>query len=223
MKDITLPKIFEPFYCADLIRLGKDHDGGYLVNKEDVVKASRLLSFGVGDDISFEEDFVKINDCQIDAYDGTIDGSIDFFDHDNRNLHKFNIGYRTGNKKLSDLISATDTNVFLKCDIEGAEYEILDELIMHSSKFSGMVIEFHDVYQYPIFNMLSSFIAKTDMKLVHTHMNNISYAETPTGYLPGCIELTFTSSRNIMISNISLPHSLDMPNTPTRDEFRISF
>jgi hypothetical protein len=31
MKDITLPKIFEPFYCADLIRLGKDNDGGYLV------------------------------------------------------------------------------------------------------------------------------------------------------------------------------------------------
>ena len=31
MKNVTLPKILQPYSCADLIRVGKDNDGGYLV------------------------------------------------------------------------------------------------------------------------------------------------------------------------------------------------
>jgi hypothetical protein len=223
MKDITLPKILEPFYCPNIIRLGKDHDGGYLVNKEDVLKSSRLLSFGVGDDTSFEEDFVKLNDCKIDAYDGTIEKQSEFFSNENRTLHFNNVGHKLGFKKVSNMLSETDKDVFIKCDIEGAEYEILDELIIYSSKLSGIVIEFHDIHEYPLFNLLSNFIAKTSLKLVHTHMNNWSYLETPNGYLPGCIELTFTSSDNIMLSSVSLPHRLDMTNAECREEFRISF
>ena len=223
MKDMTLPKIFEPFYCADLIRLGKDNDGGYLVNKEDVLKAEKLLSFGVSNDISFEEDFAKLNACPIDAYDGTISHTFDFFS-DNRKIHNYNIGYRTGNKKIADLISENDKNVFLKCDIEGSEYEILDELIIHSSKFSGMVIEFHDVYENILFNFLTNFISKIDLKLVHIHMNNNSYAEAPNNtYAPGCVELSFTSSKNISLDKVRLPHTLDMVNNLDREEFRIVF
>jgi len=223
MKDVILPKIFEPFYCEDIIRIGKEHDGGYLVNREDIVKSSRLLSLGVGNDTSFEEDFTKINDCQIDAYDGTIEKDVNFFTIPNKNLHTVNIGHGLGNKKLSDVLADEDRNVFLKCDIEGSEYEILNELIIHSHKFSGMVIEFHDVYEYPLFNLLSNFISKIDLKLIHTHMNNNSYIEAPDGYLPGCIELSFTSSKNISLTSVSLPHKLDMPNTAERDEFRILF
>lgn len=223
MKDILLPKIFEPFYCEDIIRLGKDHDGGYLVNREDVLKTTRLLSLGVGNDISFEEDFIKLNDCPIDAYDGTIDKNVSFFSGANRNLHLENIGHGIGTTKLSHILSEEDRNVFLKCDIEGSEYEILNELIMHSHKFSGMVIEFHDIYESPLYNAISNFMSKIDLKLVHTHMNNHSYAESPTGYLPGCIELSFTSSKNIALAGVSLPHKLDMPNLSTRDDFRITF
>jgi hypothetical protein len=223
MKDITLPKILEPFYCADLIRLGKDNDGGYLVNKEDIIKSTKLISFGIGNDTSFEEDFIKLNDCQIDAYDGTIETQLEFFNSPNKKLHFNNIGHKPGYKKISDLLTKTDKNVFIKCDIEGGEYEILNELIIHSNKLSGMVIEFHDIYEYPLFNLLSNFIAKTCLKLIHTHMNNWFYIENPNEYLPGCIELTFTSSDNIMLTPVSLPHELDMVNAPLREEFRISF
>jgi hypothetical protein len=223
MKDMFLPKIFEPFYCADLIRLGKDNDGGYLVNKEDILKSERLLSFGVSTDISFEEDFVKLNVCPIDAYDGTISHAFDFF-IGNRKMHNYNIGYKTGNKKIADLISENDKNVFLKCDIEGSEYEILDELIVHSSKFSGMVIEFHDVYENILFNLLTNFISKIDLKLIHIHMNNNSYVEAPNNtYGPGCVELSFTSSKNISLDKVTLPHALDMVNHLDREEFRILF
>lgn len=223
MKEITLPKIFEPFYCNDLVRLGKQNDGGYLVNIEDVKKTSRLISFGVGDDTSFEEDFIKVNSCVVDAYDGTIEQIPPFFQHDNYTLHHSNIGHGIDKKRLCDVLSAPDENLFLKCDIEGAEYQILDELIVHSSKFCGMALEFHDIYEYPLFNLLSNFISKIDQKLIHIHLNNWSYLETPTGYLPGCVELSFSSSKNISLSPVILPHDLDSPNAPMRDEFRILF
>lgn len=223
MIDVILPKILEPFYCKDLIRLGRNNDGGYLVSKEDVIRSSKLLSFGIGDDISFEEDFSKINECDIHAYDGTIDSQFNFFDADHRKIFFNNIGPGTGNKKISELLTETDKNIFIKCDIEGGEYDILNELIIYSNKFSGIVIEFHDVYQYPLFNLVTNFISKIQLKLIHTHMNNISYAKSPDGYLPGCIELSFTSSNNISLSPVNLPHILDMPNTPSREEFRILF
>lgn len=223
MKDITLPKIFEPFHCSNIVRLGKDHDGGYLINHEDVLKSTRLISLGIGNDVSFEEDFVKINDCRVDAYDGTIEHHSEFFSVPNKNLYIANIGHGNGNKRLVDILTEEDRNVFLKCDIDGAEYQILNELIEHSHKFSGIAIEFHQVYDYNLFNLLSNFISKTDLKLIHTHLNNNSYIETPNGYLPDCIELSFTSSSNISLSSVSLPHSLDMPNMPSRDDFRILF
>jgi hypothetical protein len=223
VKDITLPKIFEPFHCSNIVRLGKDYDGGYLVNYEDVLKSTRLISFGIGNDVSFEEDFVKINDCRVDAYDGTIDHCAEFFSSPNKNLYIANIGHSSGNKRLSEILTEEDRNVFLKCDIDGAEYEILDELIEHSHKFSGIAIEFHQVYEYTLFNLLSNFIAKTNLKLIHTHLNNNSYIEIPNGYIPDCVELSFTSSNNISLSSISLPHKLDMPNMSSRDDFRILF
>jgi hypothetical protein len=223
MKNMILPKILQPFYCSDLIRLGKDNDGGYLVNKEDILKSSRLLSFGIGNDISFEEDFVKLNECEIDAYDGTIAESFEFF-KGKRFLHKENIGSKEGNKNLVEVLRDSN-NIFLKCDIEGSEYDILEELITYSKRFSGIVIEFHQISKYALFNELTNFISKIDLKLIHIHANNNSYSFTPDEiYIPDCVELTFTSSNNIEYrSNIQLPNSLDMPNAKERDDFRIIF
>jgi len=223
MKNMILPKIFKPFYIEDLIRVGKENDGGYLVSYEDVMKTNKLISFGVGNDTSFEEDFLKLNDCPLDAYDGTDIEIPSFFDGNNRKLFRENIGYKSNCKKLLDVIGDINSNIFLKCDIEGSEYEILDDLILNSYKFCGIVIEFHDVYQSFLFNEVTNFISKIDLKLAHIHMNNYSYAESPNGYLPGCVEMTFTSSKNISLKLPDLPNKLDMPNAPDREEFGILF
>ena len=57
---------------GDLIRLGKDFDGGYLVSETDVERASVLISLGVFDDWSFETDFLKINNVAVYAYDASV-------------------------------------------------------------------------------------------------------------------------------------------------------
>ena len=51
-----------PLKTPSLIRLGINKDGGYIVDK-DILKLSNLLiSFGMADEYSFEEDFLKYND-----------------------------------------------------------------------------------------------------------------------------------------------------------------
>ena len=64
-----LSSALKPNFCDDIIRLGRKNDGGYLVSKSDVTASDKLLSFGIYDDWSFEEDFAKINDVPIVAFD----------------------------------------------------------------------------------------------------------------------------------------------------------
>ncbi|MFM7673355.1 MAG: hypothetical protein ACKO5H_02185, partial [Candidatus Fonsibacter sp.] len=56
-----LPKILMPIKEYSLIRVGKNFDGGYLIGKKSIENSDVLLTFGVGDDCSFERNFLKIN------------------------------------------------------------------------------------------------------------------------------------------------------------------
>ncbi len=68
-----LKKFLQPKYKVDLVRLGNSFDGGYLVPKKIIKNTKTLLSFGLGDDWSFEKDFRKYNnECQILCFDSTV-------------------------------------------------------------------------------------------------------------------------------------------------------
>ena len=67
-----LPKIFKPNHEYNLIRLGKDNDGGYLVEKESIFKSKSLISLGLGNDWSFEKDYYKSNKKPIYCYDHSV-------------------------------------------------------------------------------------------------------------------------------------------------------
>ena len=67
-----------PFDEKDLIRLGNNYDGGYIISKKSLEKDNFLLSFGMSSDWSFEEDFIKENKLnKIHIYDHTVD--LNFF------------------------------------------------------------------------------------------------------------------------------------------------
>jgi hypothetical protein len=221
MKQINLPKVLMPFSCNDLVRIGKDNDGGYLINLEDVNKTTTLLSFGVGEDISFERHFTAINKCPVIAYDNTVSNiHTDFFQNDNSHVEKNVVDDISFINTLKDL----PDNVFLKCDIDGSEYYILEDIIRNDNKFSGISMEFHSITNYDNFNSMTNFISKTSLKLVHTHINNYAYINREGQYIPDVVELSFSSSDNISYSNsISLPNKLDMPNNPTGEDFMLFF
>lgn len=48
-----------PNFFDDLVRIGRDMDGGYLVNERSVRCSHHLISFGVGNDWSFEASFFE--------------------------------------------------------------------------------------------------------------------------------------------------------------------
>ena len=72
---MSLPETLKPKKNFKLIRFGRDNDGGYLVSKRTVLETGTLISFGILDDCSFENDFIKMNPIQVYCYDSTVNNS----------------------------------------------------------------------------------------------------------------------------------------------------
>ena len=86
-----------------------------------------------------------------------------------------------------------DCQVFVKIDIEGSEYRILDDVIRHSANIVSIAIEFHEVdILSERFNSLVEKI-KRDFYIVHIHGNNMG-GTTPSGF-PIAPEITFLNKR----------------------------
>ena len=50
-----------PIKNENLVRLGRNADGGYVVDKNVVENTNHLVTFGLGPDWSFELDYIKLN------------------------------------------------------------------------------------------------------------------------------------------------------------------
>ena len=110
-------------------------------------------------------------------------------------------------------------NVFLKIDIEGSEYQILDDLVMMSDRICGLVIEFHDVDLH--MERIESFVRSFPLRVCHVHCNN--FAPTNDRSTPVVIEVTFTKFEGEDGFVENLPGPLDMPNDSTAEDYSIEF
>ena len=61
---------FDP--ALDLVRIGRDYDGGYLVSLADLDHADILLGLGINDDWSFESEFAALSKVPVVAYDASV-------------------------------------------------------------------------------------------------------------------------------------------------------
>ena len=63
----------QPIKVSKLKRFGRKADGGYVIEPKILQKSNHLLSFGLGDDWSFELDCIKNNsNIKIFIYDHTV-------------------------------------------------------------------------------------------------------------------------------------------------------
>ena len=255
-----LPKIFKPQNEYNLIRLGQDNDGGYLIEKDSLSKANSLISFGLSYDWSFEKNFFSSKNCPIHCYDPTIKYSsikkfsrrsiIDLFKiknlfdknlltHNLNNIFLYNdykkffsnkvLHYESsigiGRKKVnfSEIINRVKLfPIFLKIDIEGSEYRILDDILKYQDKITGLVIEFHNVDLHK--DLISDFINKFSLSLCHIHGQNPS----GTDYLdinndPIQVEMTFSNTKNILSTSPKIPHLLDQPADRRFQDVKLNF
>jgi hypothetical protein len=249
MQKTMLPCWFNPCLCDDLIRLGRNFDGGYLVSRKDIILSDILISMGINVDWSFEKDFIKINACGLYAYDASVSEKIflnrllksirnlenpfvlarhasvlpgykKFFKGTKKHVQKF-----VGTHHSANCVSFDDVaekirgrNAFLKIDIEGGEYTILERLAEASQHITGLVIEFHDCAQH--LQEIQNFIRDSGLYLIHVHANN--YAPVNDNGLPQILELTFSASAGQPAGLTVLPHVLDMPNNRQEEEIAIT-
>jgi hypothetical protein len=252
-----LPKQFKPNYLYDLIRLGKNNDGGYLVGKNSVLNSSTLISFGINDDCSFEKEFKNLNNLDVFCFDYDVDASFwfkkfrralrkalkgeikilkdffiniynykIFFNRSGSFFYKQKIVGKEDNHLLFDEANINkiiktnnlNKNIFLKIDIEGSEYEILQDIISFSSYINGLVIEFHDVDLN--LNKIINFINSIDLNLIHIHPNNSTNCRNG---IPSCLEFSFEKNPIIVGDNVNFPHNLDQKNDRRNNDLKLIF
>ncbi len=251
-----LPKTLKFKTTNDLIRIGRDFNGGYLVSRADVDATDCLIGLGINDDWSFEENFKKLNDVEVLAYDGSVGQKLFFtrvikdiirpwrlkkFLESVQTLIKYQLFFKQKKVKhiekyvgwdsvgvvpynaftfLSDILNNLENKrTFLKIDIEGSEYRILNTLVEYKDRLSGCIIEFHDCDLH--LDKIEQFVRNFGLRLIHIHANN-SAPICQKSKLPTFFELTF-SKYGTGKTTPKLPNLLDMPNNSQLPEIEISF
>jgi hypothetical protein len=248
-----LPAKLKPKKLYDLIRLGKNNDGGYLVCKKSIKDSKLLFSFGISDDISFEEDFKKKNNSQIIAFDPT-STNIFFFKKIISNLIKL---------KIKDFIFSIlnfynfkrffniKNNLFIKKKIG-----IGGSLPFHSISFDEILnlskgnkdIFFKIDIEGSEYRILDDLIKNSKLivglaiefhdvdinldKILHfiekidlklIHIHPNNYAGLGINNIPSILELTFSRNPVKVDDNLNLPHNLDQKNNPNSNDIDIFF
>ena len=109
--------------------------------------------------------------------------------------------------------------VFLKIDIEGWEYRLLDDIIKHSKSICGLAIEFHDLDIH--IDKVNKFIDDLPLNIAHVHCNN--YGLTTPKKIPLVIEATFSSHSELNSLKQVFPHILDSSNDKYKQDYQIEF
>lgn len=194
----------------NLLRFGRDQDGGYVVDVS--IEYNNLLSFGIADDISFETDFVNhYPNCSVVCYDPSIEklpGPL-------KNSKFFKIGLAKKTQKdyfsLNDIIISQNIDPhlsnFIKMDIEGYEWEVIEHNLNDLITFDNFVLEFHFYERPPNQIFLFPFTLYKRLKLLrklkmHFDIYNVHFNNAPriikfSNFLfPECVEISFINKRN---------------------------
>jgi hypothetical protein len=131
---------------------------------------------------------------------------------------------------LSDLIkchaSDKDLATFLKMDIEGSEYEIIDDLIANADKINVIAAEFHFLdSKNAQFNTFFDKVLQ-HFHVVHIHGNNFGAYRSSIDF-PETVEITLVNRKlleDVEPSTKNYPVTgLDFPNNPKKDDYKLTF
>jgi hypothetical protein len=209
----------------ELIRLGSNYDGGYIIPNI-LNQIDYCFSPGVGKSSSFE-DALKKHKIICFLADSTVryKGSHDFT---RKNLNTYNDKF---NISLENWVKSKVNNnnkLLLQMDIEGSEIKVLYQASESLLKrFKCIIIEFHN-FSDLINNIGINIYLEIFEKLlrthciVHIHPNNASKPILINGILiPNYMEFTFINKNIIKKKNKikhDLPHTLDYKNILKNDD-----
>lgn len=182
-------------------RFGSMGDGGYYISPKNILEADILFSGGISSNTEFEYDVFRFNKkIQIVMVDPTVSRTKlaakavlrSFLGKSEKlrygiNTLVFMLMLRSGRawhikKWLSNSTGILDCikekttilenqKILLKLDIEGSEYDLLDEILTHLHLFNCMVFEFHDLDKQNL--VLYDFLNKCALHfdMIHLEVN----------------------------------------------------
>jgi hypothetical protein len=226
----------EVYQCPFLkTRFGDVGDGGYVVCLTDTVY-DLYISGGIGNNIKFDNDFLKLYDIPAYGMDHTIKGIPQGqYASDKLNWVPKKIG-KASDCQETNLKEYTDNHndVFLKLDIEGGEYSLFESLDeTHLNKISQIVMELHSVHVNNRFNLFE--ILNKTHTLFHAHANNYGaeFVSTSCGYkIPQTLELTFVRNTDVYkafpnykkeLNTERYPSVHDYPNNKNKPEILLNY
>lgn len=226
VKIIDVIKKVQPFKVQnDLIRLGSNGDGGYLV-PDDLVGIEACFSPGVDQISEFESDCYK-KGLKIFLADYSIDITNVSLPRESFDFIKNFIGctnneiYITMDTWVSNKINSTNSDLLLQMDIEGGEFEsIISMSNILMERFRILIVEFHNLNLFwdpQFFNAFETVINKILQThiCVHIHPNNCCGISTQFGIeIPRVAEFTFYRKDRIkkLDKSLKFPHKLDFDN-----------
>ena len=157
-----------------------------------------------------------------------------FFFNNSEKIHITNFFGTVGDKmsdiKNTNIIDMTkilkqwnNKNFFIKIDIEGNEYRILNQILQNQKELTGLVIEFHNCDL--MFDKIKLFIESLSLDLVHIHVNNFGFITKDR--FPTVLELTFSpreyNLKKEYEENIFPDPILDQPNNKNEEDINIIF
>ena len=215
-----------PLYSGvELVRLGPEGDGGYLV-PDNLDGIECAFSPGVSTESGFEADLAR-RGIRVHLADYSVDAPAESspqFVFEKKYLGSYpSATTMTMDDWAERSLDGHSGDLLLQMDIEGAEFEtLLNTSHRLLERFRIMVIEFHYLHQLwnkPWFILVSRVFQKllSSHSVVHIHPNNCCGSLKSGGLeLPRVAEFTFY--RNDMFSERRFcdrfPHPLDYDNTP---------
>ena len=213
-------------------RFGRDFDGGYVMF-DDFNKDSIAYSFGVSYDDSWETDIAK-KGIDVFMYDPTVSST-----HSKNNRFHFEKLGITGYKKAANMKTMSEfikknghknkTNLVLKMDVEGAEWDFLNEVDERTlNQFSQIVLELHWFQKKDLADTILPALQKLNKthQIVHVHGNNhVGVVRCSDIMIPEVMEITCLrkSSYNFVESKKYFPTGLDRKNHPERPEIILGY
>jgi hypothetical protein len=217
----------------DLIRVGSDIDGGYLL-PNDLEGISMCFSPGVSLNATFELDLVSrgigshLADYSVDRPPMNLSAL---------SFTKKHLGCIDTDTQMTldtwvSIYAKGAEDLLLQMDIEGSEYvTLLSSTPETLRRFRIIVVEIHFVDNWTSqFNLhlAKTFFDKllTDFHVVHNHPNNACGLVNMGGFIaPRVFELTLLRKDRSPAMGYSklLPHPLDRPNTKDVEEIALPF
>lgn len=225
--------LLQPFKTnIPLIRVGSNHDGGYLI-PDDLTGLGAIFSPGVAQSSDFEAFFLS-RGLRCYLADNSVAGPP--IQNENISFVKKHLGLWESDSEMTleywVRINIPETaDLLLQMDIEGSEWAVLahtpDDIL---KQFRIVVVEFHDIQK--IFNVdgLASATKVFEkllrfFEVVHVHPNNGGgYIRFRGKNIPRVIEVTFIRKDRVFNRELirAFPHNLDSPNLPLLPDIPLS-